>query len=87
MNDAIDSAEMQARRRYLLTNLVRLGSLAAVLAGLAMARQVIPGPEMLGGAISLGGMLGFFFIPTLLVRRWKSQGKSQGQSQDGKIEQ
>lgn len=79
MNDAIDSAEMQARRRYLLTNLVRLGSLATVLAGLAMTRQVIPGPEMLGGAIALGGMLGFFFIPTLLVRRWKSQ--------DGKIEQ
>lgn len=87
MTDTIDSAEMQARRRYLLTNLVRLGSLAAVLAGLAMARQVIPGPELLGGAIALGGMLGFFFIPTLLVRRWKSQGKSQGKSQDGKIEQ
>jgi uncharacterized membrane protein YhaH (DUF805 family) len=82
MTDIIDSAEMQARRRYLLTNLVRLGSLAAVLAGLAMARQVIPGPAMLGGAIALGGMLGFFFVPALLVRRWKSQGKSQ----DGKVE-
>lgn len=73
MNEAIDSEEMRARQRYLVTNLVRLATLAAVLAGIAMVRQVIPGPAILGGAIALGAMLGFFFGPNLLARRWKAQ--------------
>ncbi|KPP88102.1 hypothetical protein [Erythrobacter sp. HL-111] len=67
----MNGAEETARRRYLAMNAVRIGGIAVLLVGLAMARQVIPGPWSLGAALAVAGLLAFFFLPTLMVRRWK----------------
>ncbi|QFT76985.1 hypothetical protein [Erythrobacter sp. THAF29] len=66
--------EVLAKQRYTIMNLVRIGSLGAVICGIAIARAVIDLPYALGVALAVGGLIGFFFGPRLLARRWKSGG-------------
>lgn len=75
---APDAAEARAQRRYLAINAVRIGALAAVIAGLAGARGVIGLPTWLGAALAIGGMLGFFFAPPLMARRFKAKDERKG---------
>ncbi|MEE4539005.1 MAG: hypothetical protein V2J51_11010 [Erythrobacter sp.] len=67
-----DPESERAGRRFYLLQAVRVGSLAAVMLGIAMARGVAPGPWLLGAALSLGGIIAFFFAPPLLARRFKA---------------
>ena len=69
----LDEAEVTARQRYLLLNLVRIGGIAAAIAGIAGTRQALPIPFALAVIITLAGILAFFFAPPLLVKRWKGQ--------------
>ena len=69
----MDEAEMAARQRYLVLNLVRIGGIAAAIAGIAGTRDVLPIPFALAVIITLAGVLAFFFAPPLLVKRWKGQ--------------
>ncbi len=64
--------EARARQRYLLLNLARLGGLAGVMLGIAIARRIVPLPYPLGVVLAVAGLLAFFFLPPLLARRWKS---------------
>jgi hypothetical protein len=64
--------ELQAKTRYGVLHLVRLGGLGMVLLGIAIANAVVPAPVWLGWISAVGGLAGFFFAPPLLVRRWKA---------------
>jgi len=63
--------EETARLRYIAMNAVRIGGIAVLLLGLLIARRVMDGPWWLGAVLAVGGLLVFFFLPTLMVRRWK----------------
>ena len=67
-------AEAQARQRYIIMNLARVGGIALVLLGLAMARYAAPlSPEWIfGAALAVMGLIEFFFLPRMIVRRWKA---------------
>ena len=75
--------EETARRRYIAMNAVRIGGIAVLLIGLMIARNVIGGPWWLGAFLAVAGLLAFFFLPTLMVRRWKRSegegGRSRGE--------
>lgn len=68
-----DSAEMVAKQRFLITNLIRIGSLAGLLVGIGTLREAFALPFAIGIALILVGMAGFFFAPTLLAKRWKDE--------------
>lgn len=67
-----DPAETQAARRYMTLQAVRFGALGLVIIGIATANGALPLPYPLGVVLAVGGLLGFFFAPPLLVRRWKA---------------
>lgn len=72
MSGPIDDAEALARGRYMMLNLVRFASLAAVLIGIAISQQAIDLPVPLGIVLAVLGLLGFFFLPNRIARRWRS---------------
>lgn len=57
---------------------VRIGSLAALLVGLMIARSIIDAPYALGVALAFGGLLTFYFGPRALARKWKSSNENKG---------
>lgn len=65
--------EERAKARYGWLNLARVGGIAFAIAGIAGSRGILPLPYALSVAIAVGGILGFFFGPPLLVKRWKAQ--------------
>lgn len=71
------SDERTAAKRYYLMNGARVGGLVAVLVGLAMTRNVIPGHFALGAVLAVAGMVTFFFAPPLLAKRWKAGDQSE----------
>lgn len=64
--------EARARQRYGMMNAVRIGGLVLVLLGIAIAQGVVALPYPLGVVLAVGGLVGFFFAPPLLARRWKA---------------
>ncbi|MEE4317638.1 MAG: hypothetical protein V2I74_11725 [Erythrobacter sp.] len=69
--------DAQTRNRYLVLNAVRVGGLAMLMLGLAIARGVIDAPYWLGVSLAVVGLLDFFFGPRLLARGWSSQGNTR----------
>lgn len=69
-----EAAEAQARNRFIVMNAVRVSGIALVLVGLAIARYAAPmSPEWIfGAALAVMGLLEFFFLPRMIVRRWKA---------------
>ena len=70
MNDA----EELARKRFMILNLVRFGSIALIFAGLAnIAGKLLPGLSPFPGYVLLvAGAVDFFLAPVLLKRAWRS---------------
>lgn len=73
MSTYTDEERERAQARFVWLQVLRIGSIAAVLAGLAMAREVLPGPWLLGVALAVGGLVAFFFGPPLLARKFKAR--------------
>ncbi|QUL36633.1 hypothetical protein [Erythrobacter sp. JK5] len=69
--------EARAKRRYFILGGVRFGSLAVLLMGLMIARAVIDAPYALGIALTVAGLLAFFFVPPLLAKSWKANDRDQ----------
>ncbi|MGY6551299.1 MAG: hypothetical protein ACXIT4_05315 [Erythrobacter sp.] len=67
-----EAAEAQARHRYGIMNLARIGGLVLVLLGIAIAQGVVPLPYFLGVVLAVAGLAEFFFLPPMLARRWKA---------------
>lgn len=82
MSDAPTPEEATAAKRYTVMNLVRLASIPAVIAGLAIARGALDLPYALGVVLAVAGLFAFFFVPALLAKRWKA-GDRQSQGDRG----
>ncbi|HWK41852.1 MAG TPA: hypothetical protein VNR60_07960 [Croceibacterium sp.] len=61
-----------ARKRWAVIQAARLGGAVLILAGILIRYQAVPGPLALGVVLIAAGMLGFFLLPTLLARRWRT---------------
>lgn len=68
--------ETLAAKRYGVINLVRIGSIAAVVLGIAIAQKALDLPYVLGVGLALAGLIAFFFGPALLAKRWKASDRS-----------
>lgn len=73
MTDNRSREEERAMQRFVMMNLARIAGVIVLGAGIAMAREVLPGPYWLGVMLAVGGVATFFFAPTMLVKRWKAQ--------------
>ena len=73
----MDEAEIVARRRFMILNLVRLGALAMLMAGLAnLAGKLLPGyAPTLGTVLVIIGAVDFFIAPIVLKRAWRRDGR------------
>lgn len=78
MNDIQSTDEEAAKARFMIMNAVRIGSLGALILGLAIARNVVDAPYPLGVALAVGGLLAFYFGPRALARKWKTSGDVSG---------
>ena len=70
-------ADIVARRRFMILNLVRLFALAIVMVGLANLAEKL-WPELaptLGAVLVIVGVGDFFFAPILLKRVWRRGGQ------------
>lgn len=78
--------EAQAAKRYTVMNLVRLGAIVAVMAGIATAQGLVALPYALGVGIALAGLLAFFFAPALMAKRWKASDREKIDDRDNQGE-
>lgn len=69
--------EATARKRYMVMNLVRIGSIGAIIFGLATAQGAIDAPYPLGVISAVAGVAAFFFGPPMLARRWKQSDRGE----------
>lgn len=73
----MSSPEDLAARRFALMNLVRFASVALVFVGIGnIAGKLVPeAAPFLGYALFFAGIGGFYTLPILLKRRWRSGGE------------
>lgn len=69
--------EALAERRFAIMGAVRIGSLIAVLVGLAGSQEALPLPYPIAVVLAVGGMVSFFFAPPILAKRWKAGDRAQ----------
>ncbi len=70
MADPVD--EETARRRWSAIQTVRFAGVALVLVGILIRYAVIPAPLPVGIALIVGGLVGTFFMPVVLARKWRT---------------
>ncbi|MEO0464160.1 MAG: hypothetical protein AAF127_13600 [Pseudomonadota bacterium] len=73
MSEGPEASEKRAASGYALMQLARVGGLAGVIAGIAGSRDVLPIPFALAAALAVAGMVTFFFVPTLIARRFRTR--------------
>jgi hypothetical protein len=61
-----------ARGRWLTINVLRLGGVAMVVAGMLGTRQVIAMPVIAAYTLIAIGLLDIFLVPLFLARKWRS---------------
>lgn len=61
--------------RFWMLQLMRLGGLMLVIAGVLILGKVVDGPDVLGYGLLLLGAVEFFLMPQLLAKKWKSPGE------------
>lgn len=76
MSDII--SEAQWRNRFILMNLVRIGSTAVVLLALLLwqSDMFVQGGSIIGLPIALAGLVASFFAPRYLSRQWRTPPES-----------
>ena len=67
-----DQGPDPALAKFAVLQLVRLVCIGVVLSGAALYVGRIGDDPLLGGALLVAGVAGFFLLPRLLARRWKS---------------
>lgn len=58
--------------RFWMLQLMRLGGLLLVIAGIIIIAGKLPAPRGLGYGLFLLGAFEFFYLPRMLAKRWKS---------------
>jgi hypothetical protein len=66
-------AHDRAARGYALMQAARIGGLLSVIAAIAGSRDLLPIPIALAVVLAVGGLFAFFFLPTLIARRFRSE--------------
>ncbi len=61
-----------AQSRYFAMVAVRFAGVALILLGILVVRRVLELPDVLGYVLLLAGLVGFFVMPSVLARRWRS---------------
>lgn len=61
-----------ARNRWLVINVLRIGGVAMVIAGMLGTREVIEIPLMAAYALIGIGLIDIFLVPLLLARKWRT---------------
>ena len=61
-----------ARNRWLVINMLRLGGVAMVVAGMLGTRQVIAIPMIAAYALIAIGLFDIFLVPLFLARKWRT---------------
>lgn len=76
---APEAAEAQARQRYIIMNVARIGGLALLLLGVAITRDVLPVqlPWALGAGLAVLGLVEFFFLPPMIAKRLKAKDRQR----------
>ena len=67
-----DFAERQARKRFMVINVVRIAGVAMILLGLLVASGSVDWPQWSAYVLMGVGMVDAFIFPTLLSRRWST---------------
>ncbi len=65
--------EAQARRRFAVISLVRLGGAATAVFGLVILAGRLDWPPLAGAVFVLAGLAGFAVLPRSLARKWKTK--------------
>ena len=68
--------EELAERRFAIMGAARIGSLIAVMIGIAGSQNVLPLPYPVSVVLAVGAMISFFFLPPVLAKRWKAQDRA-----------
>jgi len=61
-----------AQSRYFAIVAIRFAGVALILAGILVVRRVLELPDAAGYGLLVLGLIGFFVMPTVLARRWRS---------------
>ena len=61
-----------AQSRYFAMVAVRFAGVALILLGILIVRRVLELPDVAGYLLLILGLAGFFVMPTVLARRWRS---------------
>lgn len=69
--------ETIAAKRYAVMNLVRIGSIAGVILGIAIAQGALELPYVLGVGLALAGLIAFFFGPAMMAKNWKAKDRGE----------
>ncbi|MEO1045462.1 MAG: hypothetical protein AAFX04_08500 [Pseudomonadota bacterium] len=65
--------ETQAKQRFAVINILRLGGAVLVVLALLMINGTIGGlPDIVAYVLLVVGLFDFFVVPLLLARRWRS---------------
>lgn len=75
-----EEREEQARKRFIILNILRLSGAIVVMIGLAIsAGRLFPDfPPLLGYLFVILGMFEFFLMPILLKKSWNPDDAGQG---------
>lgn len=75
-----EEREEQARKRFIILNILRLSGAIVVMIGLAIsAGRLFPDfPPLLGYLFVILGMIEFFLMPILLKKSWNRDDAGQG---------
>ncbi|TCM19460.1 hypothetical protein EDF56_10396 [Novosphingobium sp. PhB165] len=68
-----DPARDPARRRWATIQLVRIFGVACVVGGMMIGSGKLNLPLWVGYVLIANGLVDVFVIPTMLVRKWRSQ--------------
>ncbi|HEX4873707.1 MAG TPA: hypothetical protein VFV06_02305 [Sphingorhabdus sp.] len=75
-----EEREEQARKRFIILNILRFSGAIVVMMGLAIsAGRLFPDfPPLLGYLFLILGMIEFFLMPLLLKKSWNREDAGQG---------
>ncbi len=68
--------DTQARNRFLMIQLMRIGGVAMVLFGIAVLRDAVDLPDLAGYVLLVMGIGEAFVVPHMLARLWSTNDRN-----------
>lgn len=72
MTESHSDAEAQARSRFFIISILRLGGVALVIAALMVLNGKLPLPQVAGWIGLAIGLADIFIVPQVLARAWRT---------------